>query len=142
MKQGSLSASFKMTALLICIFSILTGFRSSASSNFIGNETSVLSYKAWKLKKVDEAQASLLDLKSEPSSQKDYVEQALRNVKLAKSLSPNDYFLLYLSPQFHDNEVAYAQAAKHLSPIELAEILVAYQKNLERDSASSPKIIP
>ncbi len=62
--------------------------------------------------------------------------QAELNLGVAKELSANDYFLLYVSPQFKNDNEALVQAAKALSPKDMADILMAYQKRLQNTDIS------
>jgi hypothetical protein len=120
-------------------------------ATFVEGSTKVhiLSYKVWKQKKLDEAKSIVASLKKEEKRQSQVkdaetddkedlsskITQAEVNLGVAKELSANDYFLLYVSPQFKDNKDALLQAAKTLSSKDMAEILNAYQKKL-----STPEI--
>ena len=106
----------------------------------------VLTFKIWKHKKIDEAMSVVSELKREirkMSNTKDQATeedrqdllhqktQAELNLGVARELSANDYFVLYVAPQFKDNAEAMGQAAKNLSSKDVADILAAYQKRLE-----------
>jgi hypothetical protein len=107
----------------------------------------ILPFKVWKQKKIDEAKAVVLELKhdhrkqtqvkssedggDEPQDEAQKLSQAELNLGLTRELSANDYFLLYVSPQFKGNTEALAQAAKTLSPRDIADILSAYEKKLQ-----------
>jgi len=78
-----------------------------------------------------------VDVKKDSDSSKTRVSQAEINLTVSRDLSANDYFVLYLLPQFKDNKEALVQAARHLSPKEVAEILEAYEKILENSESSS-----
>jgi len=108
----------------------------------------ILPFKVWKQKKIDEAKAVVLELKHDRKKQtqvkstEDGVDdqqqdeaqklsQAELNLGLTRELSANDYFLLYVSPQFKGNTEALMQAARTLSPRDMADILSAYQKRLQ-----------
>jgi hypothetical protein len=103
----------------------------------------VLSFKDWKSSRIDESQRVIDKMSAEAigstkASQAAMVagkpgraaklQQALQNAEIAQELTVNDYFVLYLS-QFHTKD-AFVEAAKRLSPEELAELMMAYQKAL------------
>jgi hypothetical protein len=111
----------------------------------------ILPFKVWKQKKIDEAKSVVLELKHDRRKQSQVknednsedqqdeaqkLSQAELNLGLTKELSANDYFLLYVSPQFKGNSEALTQAAKTLSPKDMADILNAYQKKLQATSDS------
>jgi hypothetical protein len=56
------------------------------------------------------------------------LDQAKLNVELNQELTIQDYFVLYLS-QFKNRD-AFLEAAKKLSPDEMAEIMMAYKKEI------------
>jgi hypothetical protein len=107
----------------------------------------LLPFKVWKQKKIDEAKAVVMELKHDrkkqtqvklPEEQVDdqqdnsqKLSQAELNLGLTKDLSANDYFLLYISPQFKGNTEALIRAAKTLSPRDMADILSAYQRKIQ-----------
>ena len=132
-------------------FSILSlGVVSNASAqNSSGLEIHVLPFKVWKQKKIDEAIANVSEIKREvknASEQIDHqihqVEQAEINLNVARDLSANDYFVLYLTPKFKGNREALIQASKHLSVKDFADIMAAYQKALETDDILGSKTAP
>jgi hypothetical protein len=97
----------------------------------------VLSFKHWKAQKVTQAKSVVVQVRREmksfsvlPPSLKARYKQALTNVSIAKELSPNDYFVLYIGPRFKGNTKAIAEATKGLSKEEIAEILVGYSDQL------------
>ncbi len=115
--------------------------------------TPLLSYKVWKLKKVDEAKSIVVELEhqmkkinnarfTETAVEEDKASverklfQAKLNLEVIRGLSANDYFVLYVAPLFKDDPHALLKAAKTLSPKEVADILGAYQKKL-----SSPEVV-
>jgi hypothetical protein len=135
---------------LLLILAVLVGSATSpsfASANT--NKVRVLPFKVWKTKKIDEAKSIVAEFKrqqrqvsqgSENEDEKQELAQKLSqsqlNLAVAKELSANDYFLLYVSPQFKDNPSAFLEAAKTLSAKDTAEILGAYQKRLQASDAN------
>ncbi len=131
--------------LLFLALLVMTGVKGRA-------EVSVESYQTWKNARIEEAQSQVerlqgaLDSSSskEDAPKKDgksggatligsqkndaKLRQALLNLDIARELTVNDYFLLYLR-QFRDRE-SFIEAAKKLTPEEVADLLLAYQKSL------------
>lgn len=62
------------------------------------------------------------------------VQQAQLNVEIAEELSVNDYFILYLS-QLKSRD-AFVEVARKLSPEEIADLILAYQKSLTTQSVA------
>ena len=106
----------------------------------------ILPYKMWKQKKIDEAKSVVEEFKrdirrsthvrneideEEVAVKRRKLSQAEINMGVAKELTANDYFVLYVSPQFKDDTDALQQAAKHLSAKDVAEILNGYQKTIQ-----------
>lgn len=96
--------------------------------------TSVLSYKEWKTRRIQESVDTLKRIEREGARGRKTVtrgysplEQAQLNVKIAKGLTPNDYFLFYLNERFAGNRQALEIAAKKMSPKEVADIMMSYQ---------------
>jgi hypothetical protein len=109
----------------------------------------VVSYKVWKAQKVQQAKNSLshtqkeLKSSSENSAIKMRLKQAKTNVAIARELTPNDYFVLYLGPKYQGNAKALEVAARFMSRQELAEILVGYSNHLhQREEFPSPSFPP
>jgi len=106
------------------------------------------SYQDWKNARIEEAQNQLERLQGKqekgPSGKKELksasgangnlstldpkIRRAQENLDLARELTVNDYFLLYLR-QFRERE-AFIEAAKKLTPEEVADLLLAYQKSV------------
>lgn len=63
------------------------------------------------------------------------LQQAQLNLEVATELTINDYFVLYLS-QF-DSETAMREAAKKLSPDEVAELMIAFRRQLQLPRADT-----
>lgn len=114
--------------------------------------TEVLSFKAWRSRRVIEAKSQVSQIKetmrqqnrsenSRTADLKNRLEQELLNVKIAQELSANDYFVLYLTEQFKGDEGAVLQAVKRMSQKEVAEILINYQKRLMQQE-SEARLIP
>lgn len=143
-----------MRTLLILplIFALLSAISPRARA-----ESNVLGFQAWKASRIDEAKTALekltteggmdrpmpsgtpgnaarIDKRVEPAKPAQAhrndpkLQQAELNVEVAQELTVNDYFVLYLN-QFKDKE-ALLEAAKKLSPEEVAELMMAYRKNL------------
>lgn len=144
--------------LAMIAFSFFVGAKGRA-------EVAVESYQSWKNARIEEAQSQLERLQSKQeislppksalktkegkattetnatSSKTDAkLRQAQENLDIARELTVNDYFLLYLR-QFRERE-AFIEAAKKLSPEELADLLMAYQKNVSGDVLSLDVPIP
>jgi len=122
-----------------------------------GTKSWILPFKIWKQKKIDEAKTVVAELKrqnkktiqgkaqvkSDNQDDEDkqgsiqQLSQAELNLGVARELSANDYFLLYVSPQFKNNNEALVQAARALSPRDMADILAAYQKRLQATDISA-----
>jgi hypothetical protein len=133
-----------MSRLLLCLFIIIFAVLAANLGN-ASPKAHVLSYKVWKQKKIDEAHSVLAELKKEirkynnpkTPEEEDYLNalqtrqtQAELNWSVVRELSANDYFLLYISPQFKNFDALKA-AAKTLSPSDMATILEAYQRKLQ-----------
>ena len=120
-----------MRHLLIVVLAFLVAVPSVG----FAQRTKILTFKVWKQKKIDEARSIVNELKRE-GKKDDKLDQAQANLDVAKDLSANDYFVLYLSPQFRDNHDAFVQASKALSPRDMADIMGAYQKRLSTTDVS------
>ena len=143
---------------------------------FINNcFASVLGFRDWKLKQIEEAKISLdvakIDLrvakKASPpeaplavsaaspkvnAAQKDSLKpkglrnlsrgdrlsQARVNLEIAQELTVNDYFVLYLSRI--QNQDIFLEAAKKMSPEEMAELMRAYQRFMDRSKNGDASI--
>ena len=106
----------------------------AAASFFIGNQ--IKSYKEWKGEKIHAVSAhaqttrtQILKAKTERNS--DLVEslekqekQQQWNLDVANYLSVADYFVLYLSQQTQPER--FREAAKKMTPTEVAELMEAY----------------
>lgn len=111
----------------------------------------VLSFQAWKLKKVNEAKSQVTDLRVELKKVSHYgnldeagIEQVRRrlyqaelNVGVMEELSGNDYLLLYIFPQFKNRKDVLAIAAKSLNSKEWVDVLMGYQAKTEPDPGES-----
>ena len=64
------------------------------------------------------------------------LSQTKFNLEVMQELSVNDYFILYLS-RMGDKRAAFVSAASKLSPSELAELLMAYDKQLSNSGSGS-----
>lgn len=113
-----------------------------------------MGYQTWKQLQVEESKKGLEKLQAlapglaklsageiakNPKLQRldQRVRQTQLNLEVAQELSLNDYFLIYLS-QFKSKDLL-AEAAKHLTPEELGELLLAYQHNILRaDQVDAP----
>lgn len=63
------------------------------------------------------------------------VEQAKSNLEMAQELNVSDYFAVYLS-QFRTRE-AMLEAARQMSPEDVADLMLAYQKASAQDAAAA-----
>jgi hypothetical protein len=119
----------------------------------------ILSFQEWKKLKVDQAQvqasqsnqikvsestpaaaltASNLSSGAQSKSKAPKLEASKLALQIAQDLSIEDYFALYLS-QFHERS-DFIDAAKKLSPAELADLLITLKSSLARDnSPDSPQ---
>lgn len=101
----------------------------------------VLSFKDWKASRVEESQKVIDKMSAESvgsakaanannagKTRAAKLQQALQNAEIAQNLTVNDYFVLYLS-QFQTKD-AFTEAAKRLSPEDVAELMMAFQKSL------------
>ncbi|HEX4923255.1 MAG TPA: hypothetical protein VFV50_04185, partial [Bdellovibrionales bacterium] len=80
---------------------------------------------------------------SSSPAQRARLRQAKTNVAIAQELTPNDYFILYLSPKYRNNARALEVAARFMSRQELAEILVGYSNHLQsREEGPRPSFPP
>lgn len=145
-KQNKISyRKWSQLSLLFLIFSSLSAMATVESST-----PAIIGYQTWKSMRVDQAKSQLERVESRqktssikstgkrgtlssnpnpPIIQADQrVLQAQVNLDIASELTVNDYFLLYLR-QFKEKE-AFVEAAKKLSPEEVADLLMAYQKSL------------
>lgn len=134
----------KRVLLSLTVLLFVSGF---GHSSLGGTKVRILPFKVWKQKKIDEAKAVVAELKHQnkklsqikSDSQEDdekqdtaqQLSQAELNLGVVRELSANDYFLLYVSPQFKSNNEAFVQAAKALTPRDMADILAAYQRHLQ-----------
>lgn len=117
-------------------------------------EANVLGFRAWKTQRMEDARAAIERTQAEASGDRQVpsertvqvrvgsastrvqkgkgesrLKQAQNNLELATELTINDYFVLYLSQQ--DSPDAIPEAAKKMSPEEVAELMAAYKKRLE-----------
>lgn len=131
--------SFFSLALSACLVFALGSLANAQPSSRLD----VVGYKAWKTSRIDEAKAALqrlqvdagLEAVSRPSSMgriERRLEQAKLNVEIATDLTVNDYFVLYLKPL--RSKDAFLEAARKLSPDEMGELMIAYQKQLSGDA--------
>jgi hypothetical protein len=138
--------SFFLTSILA--LSLVSGILPKAYGSV--NKPKILPFKVWKQKKIDEAKTIVLELKHESKKlsqvksddqddEKEEIVQKLSqanlNLGVARELSANDYFLLYVAPQFKGSNEALIEAAKTLSAKDMADILLAYQKRIQSGDA-------
>jgi len=116
-----------------------------------GGATAVLGFREWKAEKIQGAFQSVMALrvkaqKAHSDGQRALYDQLLKdmsqlnwNLEVARDLSVNDYFVLYLSQVSHKDR--YQLAASKLQPTEMAELMRAYADSLEVQApASSPEV--
>jgi hypothetical protein len=122
-------------------------------------QADVLGFRAWKNQRIEDAKSALERTNLESTGEKkapaakaieirannslmqvkkaskaeSRINQAKVNLELATEFTINDYFVLYLSQ--HDSPEAIPEAAKKMSPDEVAELMLAYKKRLETNHA-------
>jgi hypothetical protein len=96
-------------------------------------QAEVLSFKSWKAERTEQAKQVLDRCQTEltappmaPPHSEARLHQAKQNLEVAQELNANDYFVLYLSQL--PNETDFKEAAKKLTPDEVAEILTTVRK--------------
>ena len=108
---------------------------SSFASQAGARPTEIMGFKTWKSGRVDEAKAAVQRIQLDSSLGAAHadrrLEQARLNVEISQELTVNDYFVLYLKPM--KSKDAFVEAARKLSPDEVSELMVAYQKQLSGD---------
>ena len=105
----------------------------------------MLSFKEWKKNKVQEVQSDITQLenlqKGSPTrfgpEEQSKLKQAHTNLEIAQDLNAQDYFILYLSPKLQSDQQAYAKAVQMMTPDEVAQILVGYDKLIEERKKKS-----
>lgn len=139
----------KLVVSVVTFLSLQAAMGNTAAAPVMA-KPELLSFKVWKTMRVDEAKANLERIQIEAtriqagvinvdtrgiksgvrSRQKieQEISQAKMNVEINQDLTVNDYFILYLG-QFQGPE-ALVEAAKKLSPEEIAELLGAYRRHL------------
>lgn len=118
-------------------------FGSTKKSKIFSVESpKVLSFKDWRIRRIQEAADAVKRVQKERNSNQKTgargytrLEQAHLNLKIAQSLSAHDYFLFYLSDRFKGNKQALEQAAKKLTPADMAEIMAYYQAYRSENNA-------
>ncbi len=99
----------------------------------------VIYFKDWKKTEVLKAQTEVFKLESIEKNnplrfgpdEQEQLKQARSNLQIAQELNAQDYFVLYLSPNFQNNAEAFAKAVQNMEPQEVAQILLAYNKLIE-----------
>lgn len=127
-------------AVVVALLGILLG-QAGAWAN-----SSVLSFKEWKTKKVSQVQQEYNSQQSEylakkSANPKDVALKSLyRNLKNSKAyldelrdLSVTDYFISYLS-EFKDKKSTFDSAIAKLEPKEIQELMGAYANSLLKTS--------
>ncbi|MBX9767803.1 MAG: hypothetical protein K2X47_11075 [Bdellovibrionales bacterium] len=128
---------------------VLILFIMSFVSPVLSAVTHPLSFDVWKAKKVAQARADYGRIKTRlawvkrPLSHSQ--ERALRNAKLnleiAKSLSANEYFIVYLTEKFPKDSKALNAVTRKMTAKDISEILVEYQR-LILQGGESPRYEP
>lgn len=103
------------------------------------NAQEVVSFKEWKKSKTAETQLAITQLETlEKSSPSQFgpeaqakLKQARTNLEITKDLNAQDYFVLYLSPRFENDQQAYTKAVQMMAAEEVAEILIGYDRVIE-----------
>lgn len=99
----------------------------------------VVSFKEWKKAKITETQSAISQLegleKSSPNQfgpeEQAKLKQARTNLEITKDLNAQDYFVLYLSPRFQNDQQSYTKAVQMMSADEVAQILMGYDRVIE-----------
>ncbi|MES2768526.1 MAG: hypothetical protein V4596_05205 [Bdellovibrionota bacterium] len=99
----------------------------------------VVSFKEWKKAKTLESQTVIAQLETlEKGSPAQFgpeaqskLKQARTNLEITKDLNAQDYFVLYLSPRFQNDQQAYTKAVQMMSADEIAQILMGYDRVIE-----------
>jgi hypothetical protein len=112
-------------------------------------ELGVMGFQSWRASRIEEARFNLDRMsskvladkidgsKGQKTTRPDHrLDQARLNVEIAQELTIHDYFQLYLN-QFKGKD-ALLEAAKKLSPEDVAELLSLYKKSLGADSSPPP----
>lgn len=146
--------SVALSAMLCTSFSVLatpnlppeTEAKAVAKAQL--DDVQILGFQSWKAQKIDEAAKNLSNIEAAaraenskaspknntPKKPNQKLQEAKMNFEIARELSVNDYFVLYLS-QFQSRQ-ALAEAAKKLSSDEMAELMQAFQRSLGALSSS------
>lgn len=126
---------------------ILLAVLVSASAQAEISTVGVMGFQSWKAARVDDAKAELEKLQGDGAQAKvdvkpkapqkvsrgdQKLQQASLNLEIVQELTVNDYFVLYLN-QFKDRS-AFLEAARKLNSDEAADLMMAYQKHLSKDS--------
>ena len=135
---------FLMTALLGFLILAL-----SAQASAVPSDLGVMGYQTWKAARIEEAKSAVDHVSHDEkpargrkvrSGSDSRLAQAQINYDIAKELSVNDYFVLYLS-QFKQRD-AFVEAAKKLTSEELADLMMAYQKKINNPEPGTQDILP
>ncbi len=109
-------------------------------------EAKVLSFRAWKARRVSEARSiekqklrEYKKLKAAKTSDVDKLEmlkarseQAKINIEIAKELTSTDYFVLYFGRQFKGEKSAYVKAIRSLNHAEIADLVLSLQSKFDQ----------
>lgn len=99
----------------------------------------VIYFKDWKNAEILKAQTEVFKLESIEKNnplrfgpeEKEQLKTAKNNLQIAQELNAQDYFVLYLSPNFQNNAQAFTLAVQNMDPQDVAQILLAYNKLIE-----------
>lgn len=127
---------WRVVRVVIILIVLVFAFPKSA----VGSE--LVSFSNWKNKKIAESKSLVGDLKQElkqsrksPASDirdlEQKIIQAESNLSMAKELTANDYWVLYVFPNFGENRQALEKAAKSLKPNDIVEILDGYGRQMK-----------
>lgn len=128
----------------------ILGFVFLMSLAALADEAPLLSFKEWQGGRIKDAQAALTRIQIERADAiaRDNrkvtsadVQQAKINLDIAKELTANDYFVLYLAPKLESDKTLLDKAIQSMDKNEIAAILAAYQNTLEerKKSISGPE---
>ncbi len=102
-------------------------------------QESVVFFKDWKKTEILKAQTEAFRLetieKTNPlrfgPEEQEQLKTARNNQKIALDLNAQDYFVLYLSPNYENNLQVFTLAVQNMEPQDVAQILLSYNKLIE-----------
>jgi hypothetical protein len=106
------------------------------AASVFGDVRHPLSFDVWKAKKVAQAKADFNRIKTRlawvkrplSTSQDRALRNAKLNLEIARSLSSNEYFIVYLTEKFPRDYKVLSDVTKKFSSRDVTEILMEYQR--------------